>query len=53
MMLVMDGWDRKRAATSAGEVMSTMREVVGEGSMSIPRGVKPREGRDSIRALPR
>ncbi len=47
------GWVVKRLAMPEGEEMSMMRWVVGLGRRSIPRGVKPREGRERTRADPR
>lgn len=53
IMCLMEGWEAKRAARAARSVIERVRVVVEEGRMSMPRGVWPWEGRESIRAAPR
>lgn len=44
---------KKMEAMKSRSLIDPTSVVVGEGRMSIPRGLKPREGRLSIRAVPR
>ena len=47
------GLELKIDAMKARLLTEPMIVVVGEGRMSMPRGLKPKEGRVSMRAVPR
>lgn len=47
------GWDIKTELMKARSVMDPTLVVVEEGRISMPKGVKPSSGRDSMSAVPR